>query len=70
MIQVIVRYRKKLLVALAPLALAAVLLATVEVEGALCGTCWNNDDATCIIDGIKVDEACDSATAGCYPPQH
>jgi hypothetical protein len=33
-----------------------------------CGTCWDNDAATCIIDTVLVDDACDSESPGCYPP--
>jgi len=36
-------------------------------QKAACVTCWNREDASCIIDGMQVDNACDAETPGCFP---
>ncbi len=41
---------------------------TLPLPG-ICGTCWDNENAHCIIDQVLVEDACDAATPGCYPQE-
>ncbi len=51
------------------LGLFAAIVGDGLLSPGICGTCWDNDEATCIIQGIKIDDACDAATPGCLEPQ-
>ncbi len=52
------------------LGVLGLLQGAVSAEEAACGTCWIDNPGVCIIDGIKVDNACDGATPGCYPKKN
>jgi len=58
---------KRTLAIFGTLALLLTISGSFFSQTAVCGTCWNNPDASCIIEGILVEEACDAATPGCVP---
>lgn len=66
------RQQKSTSVRFAALVLACCLplatYAAVSPEGAVCGTCWANPNAACIIGGIMTDNSCDAATPSCKQP--
>lgn len=67
MLSILLAIKERLLV-LGAVGVLIALQGSVSAEKAACGTCWHENPATCIIDGVKVEDACDSTTPMCIKP--
>lgn len=65
MLEKLILVKRKLLF-LSALGVLSALQGSVAAQKVACGTCWEEKPKmTCIIDGVKVEEACDASTPGC-----